>query len=317
VTQTAAPVAGWYQDPYDARSLRWWDGTRWTEHAQPAPAPAPAPHQAAQQAPPPYFPPQTVPPQAPQQVPQHPGTPLPGQFPPGQFPPGPHSGQHPAGQQPPGQQHPGAPMPAGPGFGPEALLSAGLLMVEQNFQWVDITTSYTVLDRNGTAVGSVAETGQNAARKALRFMSQMDKFLSRTFEIRDSAGMPFLVLSRGAKLVKARIAVTRPDGSPVGEIVQDTVVGHISFDLVAGGHPVGKLVAENWFAFTFKLLDHAGVQVGRITRDTVGLAISVIGGGDYYYAEVPHPLPEPLRTLALGAMLTANTLLNPDSNGNQ
>lgn len=223
-----------------------------------------------------------------------------------QHPPAPHQHQQPGGQ----------PLPAG-AHGPEGLLSAPLLMVEQNFRWVDVTTSYTVLDGSGTQIGSVAETGQNAARKALRFMSSVDKFLSRSFEIRDAAGVPFLVLSRGAKVVKAKVQVARPDGSPVGEIVQDSVVGHISFDLVAGGHQVGKLVAENWFAFTFRLNDHTGNQVGRITRDTVGLAISALGGGDYYYADFRHPLPEPLRTLAVAAMLTANTLLNPDANGDQ
>lgn len=28
------PPAGWYADPYGAAALRWWDGTRWTEHLQ-------------------------------------------------------------------------------------------------------------------------------------------------------------------------------------------------------------------------------------------------------------------------------------------
>jgi uncharacterized protein (AIM24 family) len=32
--------ANWYQDPEDATMLRWWDGSAWTEHRQPAAAPA-------------------------------------------------------------------------------------------------------------------------------------------------------------------------------------------------------------------------------------------------------------------------------------
>ena len=34
-------AAGWYPDPEDAASLRWWDGTAWTDHRHPASA-APA-----------------------------------------------------------------------------------------------------------------------------------------------------------------------------------------------------------------------------------------------------------------------------------
>ena len=28
-------ASGWYPDPADAQRVRWWDGSRWTEHTQP------------------------------------------------------------------------------------------------------------------------------------------------------------------------------------------------------------------------------------------------------------------------------------------
>jgi|GEM_PF-2037199 len=33
----ALPVAGWYDDPDMALRLRWWDGTRWSQHTRPKP----------------------------------------------------------------------------------------------------------------------------------------------------------------------------------------------------------------------------------------------------------------------------------------
>jgi hypothetical protein len=39
----AGPPAGWYPDPNGLQALRWWDGIRWTEHAQPLPQPPPRP----------------------------------------------------------------------------------------------------------------------------------------------------------------------------------------------------------------------------------------------------------------------------------
>lgn len=42
----ASPPAvppGWYADPADPYSLRWWDGTTWTGHTSPVQPPPPAP----------------------------------------------------------------------------------------------------------------------------------------------------------------------------------------------------------------------------------------------------------------------------------
>lgn len=39
-TTPAAPPAGWYTDPYGSSSLRYWDGSGWTEHVAAGAAPA-------------------------------------------------------------------------------------------------------------------------------------------------------------------------------------------------------------------------------------------------------------------------------------
>ncbi|MFH6779358.1 DUF2510 domain-containing protein, partial [Clavibacter michiganensis] len=37
-TGTPSTPAGWYADPAGSDRLRWWDGTRWTDHLTDAPA---------------------------------------------------------------------------------------------------------------------------------------------------------------------------------------------------------------------------------------------------------------------------------------
>ncbi|MDP3972311.1 MAG: DUF2510 domain-containing protein [Candidatus Nanopelagicales bacterium] len=34
MTPGSSPVPGWYQDPFDANQVRWWDGSGWTDHVQ-------------------------------------------------------------------------------------------------------------------------------------------------------------------------------------------------------------------------------------------------------------------------------------------
>ncbi|RIJ08537.1 DUF2510 domain-containing protein, partial [Clavibacter nebraskensis] len=41
-TGTPSTPAGWYADPAGSDRLRWWDGTRWTDHLADAPAAAAA-----------------------------------------------------------------------------------------------------------------------------------------------------------------------------------------------------------------------------------------------------------------------------------
>lgn len=43
VTTTATPAAGWYTDPADSTSERWWGGLEWTDHVRPIVAPTIAP----------------------------------------------------------------------------------------------------------------------------------------------------------------------------------------------------------------------------------------------------------------------------------
>ncbi len=37
LSHPAPPPPGWYPDPGNSALVRWWDGGRWTEHAQPVP----------------------------------------------------------------------------------------------------------------------------------------------------------------------------------------------------------------------------------------------------------------------------------------
>ncbi|MFE6887945.1 phospholipid scramblase-related protein [Streptomyces sp. NPDC057694] len=304
MTSPSNTPAGWYPDPHGVpQTLRWWDGSQWTDHTHAAPAETPAP--SAQ-----------VPPQ---QAPAQP------QFQPQQAMAQPAAQQQfggPAGAPP---QHPDAARvqrqvqqqagvaPAGQGGG--SLFTEPVLVVNQKAKLIELTNEYSVMDQHGNQLGSVTEIGQSGLKKALRFVSSVDQFMTHKLEIRDAYGQPQLVLTRPAKFIKSRVLVERPDGSPVGEIVQQNAIGKINFAMIVNGQQVGAIKAENWRAWNFAIVDHAGQEVARITKTWEGLAKTMFTTADNYVLQIHFQLPDPLLSLVVATALTVDTALKQDSRG--
>ncbi|MEU5637898.1 phospholipid scramblase-related protein [Streptomyces rishiriensis] len=203
--------------------------------------------------------------------------------------------------------------PSGPGGG--TLFSEPVLVVNQKAKLIELTNEYKVMDQQGNQLGSVVQVGQGALRKVVRFLSDFDQYLSHKLEIRDAQGQPVLLLTRPAKIFKSRVVVTRPDGQPVGELVQQNVFGKINFAINADGRQVGAIKAENWRAWNFAIVDHADNEVARITKTWEGLAKTVFTTADNYVLQIHYQLPEPLLSLVVATALTVDTALKQDARG--
>ncbi|MFJ8769228.1 phospholipid scramblase-related protein [Streptomyces clavifer] len=281
-TQSNIP-AGWHPDPHGAPELlRYWDGARWTEHTHPAQGRDAAQSAAAQAPAQPVAAPQAAvaqPQAAPQQV-------VPGY---------------------------GVPQQGAPGAG--SLFDQQVLVVNQKAKLVELTNEYRVFDQQGVTVGSVVQVGQSALRKVLRFVSSIDQYLTHRLEIRDAHGQPQLLLTRPAKFIKSRVVVQRPDGRPVGEIVQQNAIGKINFAMTVDGRKVGAIKAENWRAWNFAIVDHNDAEIARITKTWEGLAKTMFTTADNYVLQIHYQLPEPLLSLVVATALTVDTALKQDARG--
>lgn len=189
------------------------------------------------------------------------------------------------------------------------------LFVSQKRKLIELTNEYAVFGADGAQVGAVTEVGQSTAKKALRLLTSLDQYLTHSVQINDSAGRTVLVLTRPAKVFKSTMIVARPDGSEIGRLVQRNVFGKIRFGMEAGGVEVGSLNAENWRAWNFAILDHAGVEVARITKTWEGLLTTVFTSADNYLLDIRVPLAEPMHSLVVAAALTVDTALKQDSRG--
>ncbi|MER6528678.1 phospholipid scramblase-related protein [Streptomyces sp. NPDC001508] len=204
---------------------------------------------------------------------------------------------------------------AGGAAGGGTLFTEPVLVVNQKAKLIELTNEYKVMDQHGRDLGAVVEVGQSALKKVLRFVSSLDQFMTHRLEIRDPHGQPQLVLTRPAKVFKSRVVVTRPDGSPVGEIVQQNMIGKINFAMTADGRQVGAIKAENWRAWNFAIVDHADNEVARITKTWEGLAKTMFTTADNYVLQIHYQLPEPLLSLVVATALTVDTALKQDSRG--
>jgi uncharacterized protein YxjI len=133
--------------------------------------------------------------------------------------------------------------------------------------------------------------------------------------ISDNNGQPMLQLTRPAKIMKSTIIVSDGAGTEIGRIVQDNVFGKIHFTLQAGGYTYGSIRAENWRAWNFRIEDHTGNEIARITKTFEGIAKTMFTTADNYVVQIHAPLEEPLRSLVVAAGLAVDTALKQDSRG--
>jgi uncharacterized protein YxjI len=196
-----------------------------------------------------------------------------------------------------------------------SIFSEPILVVNQKAKLIELNNQYSVFNAQGQQLAAVNQVGQSAAKKVLRLVSNLDQFLTHKLSITDNSGAVALQITRPAKVMKSTVIVADGAGTEIGRIVQDNVFGKIHFSLQAGGYTVGAIKAENWRAWNFRIEDHTGQEVARITKTFEGVAKTLFTTADNYVVQFHTQLAQPLLSLAVASALSVDTALKQDSRG--
>ena len=196
------------------------------------------------------------------------------------------------------------------------LLTAEQFVVNQKAKFIEMNNQYLIKDPEGNDLGRIEQEGQSKLKKVVRFLGDVDQFLTHTLGVYDQTGNKVLKLTRPRKVFKSRLEVEDGTGRKVGEIVQKNMFGKINFDFVASdGRTVGHIKAENWRAWNFAIVDETDHEIGRITKKFVGALKGMFTTADNYLVEIQPSVSGDLRLFALAAAAGVDTALKQDERG--
>ena len=280
--------ASWYADPVKRHELRYWDGGQWTEHVSDDGITGVDPLQR--------------PPSRMDQIDDA-------------LTVGREGDPDKIARQLSGTGNRSAEVTAAAFEGGGSLFTEPILVVNQKAKVIELNNQFSVFNAQGERIAIVNEIGQSAAKKVLRLVSSLDQYLTHRLQITDPNGFPLLQLTRPAKVVKSSVIVSDGGSNEIGRIVQRNVFGKIDFGLEAGGQTVGEIKGENWRAWNWRIEDHTGAEVARITKTFEGLATTLFTTADNYVVQLHRVIPQPLLSLVIAASLSVDTALKQDARG--
>lgn len=213
------------------------------------------------------------------------------------------------------QVHGRAGIATGENVGGGTVLTEPILVVNQKAKIIEVSAEYAIYDQHGTQIGGVRQVGQSTAKKVMRVLTNVDQFMTHKLQIVDRDGSVVLQLTRPAKFLKSKIIVQDHTGTEIGTIVQENAIGKIHFAMMTPQGQVGAIHAENWRAWNFRIEDHAGNEVARITKTWEGLAKTMFTTADNYVVQIHQQLPEPLHSLVVATTLSVDLALKQDNRG--
>lgn len=178
------------------------------------------------------------------------------------------------------------------------------LVVEHRPQLVERRISYDLSDADGTLVGTIIQSGRDNVERTLR-PRKVDNALT-TFAMSEADGAVVLTLTH-VQALKSRLVVCDANGVELGQFRLTNLLGRSRFSVELGGSPIATLDAATWRKRNFVMRDGDGTEIAGVdmTRGRSGDHLH----DNAYRVRVLRRLDEPLRSLALAAVIAIDMIL--------
>jgi len=186
--------------------------------------------------------------------------------------------------------------------------------VHQRRKVFELRNQYTLTDESGADAGRVEQEKQSALAWLARLGTSLDTMLPTTLHVTDLTGQHVLTIHK--PWFTWKVAVLDADGRAVGVIGRRIRVGKPVYTLSdPEGGTVGEIRAEDWRSRNFAVVDIAGNELGRVTKQWRGLFTEAVTDADSYAVTfAPHATPDQ-RALAFAGALTVDLIQKQKDSG--
>ena len=188
--------------------------------------------------------------------------------------------------------------------GDGTLLNTPILVINQKPKIWEKHAEYSVYDHEGRQLGSVREYGYNPLNKLNPLHDEQNR--KRRLRVFDNSGDELLHLTQPKKRwIRSTMILERPDGSLVGEIVEQGVIDSWrgqGYELVVNDEVVGYIDRTSAYR-GFRIIDASENEIATVTREWPGMMKATSTKADNYVLVVHHPLDSPLSDLVVMAAL--------------
>jgi uncharacterized protein YxjI len=186
--------------------------------------------------------------------------------------------------------------------------------VHQKRKVFELRNQYTLTDESGDAAGRVEQAKQSALAWLARLGTSLDTMLPTTLDVTDASEQRVLQLAK--PWFTWKVTVHDADGRTVGVIGRRIRVGKPVYTLTApSGAEVGEIRAEDWRSRNFAVLDTAGRELGRVTKQWRGLFTEVVTDADSYAVTFEPHATSDQRALTFAGALTVDLIQKQKDTG--